>query len=200
VEPDLVDWFEGAITLPPYRAAGFRGRRVEKRVLVRNTPEGELILLFDGVQDEVTEMFKSGDVDFEAILPDWNRCSLALLKQAYLSACMTYGILEGELADDVRRELIAARDAKTKQSVPVGKLAAGLTIYRTYDPITSEPLMRAVVHDQNGPIEGVLLAGRVFVSWSMTVGVDVPRGASRVGRRLLLGTPQTGTVTAVQQI
>jgi hypothetical protein len=38
-------------------------------------------------------------------LPDWNRCSLALLKQAYLAACLTFGVPEGEMADETRHDL-----------------------------------------------------------------------------------------------
>jgi hypothetical protein len=47
VEADLVDWFEGAITLPSFRSADVHGPRREKRVLFRTTPDGESVLVFD---------------------------------------------------------------------------------------------------------------------------------------------------------
>jgi hypothetical protein len=111
---------------------------------------------------DVKAMLESGEVDLDALLPDWNRCSLALLKQTYLAACLTFGVLEGELADEIRRDLTAARDVENRRSVPTSRLASGLTIFRTYEPTTDEPAIRAVLHDPTGPVEGVLLVGRIF--------------------------------------
>jgi hypothetical protein len=199
VEADLVDWFEGAVTLPSFRSAGVRGRRREKRILFRNTPDGEFVLVFNGrANPDVTAMLESGEIALGAVLPDWNRCSLALLKHTYLAACLTYGVLEGEAADEIRRDLVAARDAENRRSVPASRMAAGLMIFRTYEPITDEPAIRAVLHDPAGPVEGVLLVGRIFVSWSSVIPVDVPRAEGRLNRQLLVGLPVEGTVTSVQ--
>jgi hypothetical protein len=143
-------------------------------------------------------MLESGEVDLDALLPDWNRCSLALLKHAYLAACLTYGVLEGEAADDIRRDLIAARDAENRRNVPVSRMASGLMIFRTYEPITDEPAIRAVLHDPAGPVEGVLLVGRILVSWSSVIPADVPHTERRLNRQLLVGLPVKGTVTSVQ--
>jgi hypothetical protein len=143
-------------------------------------------------------MLESGEVDLDALLPDWNRCSLALLKQAYLAACLTYGVLEGEVADEIRRDLVAARDAENRQSVPTSRLALGMMIFRTYEPITDEPLIRAVLHDPAGPVEGALLVGRIFVSWSSAIPAEMPPSERRLSRRLVVGTPTKGTVTSVQ--
>jgi hypothetical protein len=74
----------------------------------------------------------------------------------------------------------------------------GLEIFRTYEPKTDEPAIRAVLHDPAGPVEGVLLVGRIFVSWSSTIPADVPGREARLRRHLLLGSPMNGTVTSVQ--
>jgi hypothetical protein len=199
VEADLVDWFEGAVALPSFRSAGVRGRRREKRILFRNTPDGEFVLVFDGrANPDVTAMLESGDLDLDALLPDWNRCSLGLLKHAYLAACLTYGVLEGDAADEIRRDLVAARDAENRRNVPASRMAAGLMVFRTYEPITDEPAIRAVLHDPAGSVEGVLLVGRVFVSWSSAIPADAPRTERRLNRQLLVGPPVEGTVTSVQ--
>jgi len=199
VEADLVDWFEGAVTLPSFRSAGVRGRRREKRILFRSTPDGEFVLVFGGrANPDVTAMLESGEIDLDALLPDWNRCSLALLKHAYLAACLTYGALKGEAVDEIRRDLIAARDAGNRRNVPASRMAAGLMIFRTYESITDEPAIRAVLHDPAGPVEGVLLVGRIFVSWSSAIFADVPRTDRRLNRQLLVGLPVEGTVTSVQ--
>lgn len=199
VEADLVDWFEGAVTLPSFRSAGVRGRRREKRILFRDTPDGEFVLVFGGrANPDVTAMLESGEIELDALLPDWNRCSLALLKHAYFAACLTFGVLEGEAADKIRRDLVAARDAENRRSVPASRMAAGLMIFRTYEPITDETAIRAVIHDPAGPVDGVLLVGRIFVSWSSVIPADVPRAERRLSRRLLVGPPVKGTVTSVQ--
>ena len=73
----------------------------------------------------------------------------------------------------------------------------GLTILRTYEPMTVEPLIRAVMHDPADPVEGVLLAGRIFVSWSSVIPADLPCPERRLSRRLLVEPPVNGTVTSV---
>jgi hypothetical protein len=57
----------------------------------------------------IVDMLKSGQVDLAGLLPDRNRYHLALLKHAYLAACMKFGVLQGDAADEIRRDLIAAR-------------------------------------------------------------------------------------------
>ncbi|MFY1659422.1 HNH endonuclease [Micromonospora sp. WMMD1274] len=199
VETDLLDWVEGALSRPSLRSAAVQGPRREKRVLVRNTPEGEFVLVIDGrAHPDLKAMLESGEVDLDAVLPNWGRCCLALLKHAYLAACLTHGVLEGDVADEVRRDLIAARDAENKQSVPTSQLALGLTILRTYEPTTDEPAIRAVLHDPAGPVEGVLLAGRIFVSWSSVIPKDVPEAHGRLNRTLRVRAPVRGTVTSVE--
>jgi hypothetical protein len=111
-----------------------------------------------------------------------------------LVACLTYGVLEGEVADEIRRDLIAAREAENRRNVPASRMAAGLMIFRTYEPTADEPAIGAVLHDPAGLVEGVLLAGRIFVSWSSVLPADVPRADRRLSRRLLVGFPVKGTV------
>jgi len=47
-------------------------------------------------------------VELNAMLPDRNRYRLALLKHAYLAACLKFGVLSGAWADEIRRDLVAA--------------------------------------------------------------------------------------------
>lgn len=104
----------------------------------------------------------------------------------------------GQASFEIRRDLVAARDAENRRSVPASRMAAGLMIFRTYEPITDEPVIRAVLHDPAGPVDGVLLVGRIFVSWSSAIAADVPRAERRLNRRLLVGSPVEGTVTSSQ--
>lgn len=199
VEPDLIDWVEGAISRPLLRSDAVQGPRKEKRLLVRNTPAGEFILLVDGhAHPDLAAILASGEIDLDAVLPNWGRCKLALLKHAYLAACLTYGVLEGEVADEIRRDLVSARDAKSRQDVPMSRQAMGLTVCRTYEPTTDEPAIRAVLHEPAGAVEGVLLVGRIFVSWSSTVSEELPQVDRRVSRTLQVGPPIPGTVMSVR--
>lgn len=202
VEADLVDWFEDAITIPYFRSEGVRGRRRAGRILFRTTPEGEFVLVVDGSSHpDIAAMLASGEVDLEACRPDRNRYMIALLKQAYLAACLKFGILENDALAQVRRDLLAARDAGSKHKVPPSSLALGLTVLRRYQPLHSAvaPVVRAVLHEDAGPIEGVLLTGRMFVSWSSTLAVKAPAPVDRLNCRLHVGVPEKGTVTWLNQ-
>jgi hypothetical protein len=55
-----------------------------------------------------------------------------------------------------------------------------------------------VLHHPAGPVEGVLLAGRIFVSWSSAVAEDMPDPDRRLSRTLWVGAPIQGGVTSVQ--
>jgi hypothetical protein len=84
--------------------------------------------------------------------------------------------------------------------VPRSDLALGLTIARGYGntPI-SDPLVRAVLHDDVGDVEGVLLAGPVLVSWSSRPDPNRPVDGPRPVRTTLqVGSPSSGEVTSVR--
>ena len=148
---------------------------------------------------DLPAMLASGEVDLEACRPDCNRYSIALMKSAYLALCLKYGVPEGDAADQIRRDLLAARDAANKNDVPISAMALGLTIARLYGPVngTAAPMIRAVLDDDGGAVEGVVLAGRIFVSWFSTRAGQSHAPAGRLVRRLQVGTPEPGTVASV---
>jgi hypothetical protein len=200
VEPDLIDWLEDAITRPFLHSPQVQGRGSLGRVLFRTTPDGIPVFLVDGSHPEVDGMLQSDGLELEDARADRNRYSIALLKHGYLACCLMYGIPEGDATDMVRRDLIRARDAKDREQVPRSDVAFGLTIAGGYgDTPVSDPLVRAVLHDDDGDVEGVLLSGRVFVSWSSRLdpnrSIDAPRP---VRTPLQVGSPSSGEVTAVR--
>jgi hypothetical protein len=199
VEADLVDWFEDAITLPYLRADGVRGRRSAGRLLWRTTSDGQFALVIDGeFHPDLPAMLASGEVDLEACRPARNRYSIALMKSAYLALCLKYGVPEGDAADQIRRDLLAARDAANKNDVPISEMALRLTIARLYGPMTGTvaPVIRAVLDDDGGAVEGVILAGRIFVSWSSTRAGRSHAPADRLIRHLHVGTLELGTLAS----
>jgi dihydrofolate reductase len=134
------------------------------------------------------------------LLPDWNRVNVALLKHAYLAACMTYGVLEGEVADLIRTSLVAARDADGPQNVPTSALALGQRVSRGGEPTSGiPPLVRAIAQEADGPGPGVVLGGWVFVSWYYRI----PAGRKATPQRRQLNVPlrvgrkSDGTVSSV---
>src|SRR5262249_11570111 len=118
-------------------------------------------------------------------------------KHAYLAACMKFGVLQGDTADHVRRDLIAARDAANRKAVPESTLALGLTVLRQYQPVrpVTAPVERAIAHEPTRPCHGVLLAGRVFVSWSSRpFDVHKPAASRQLRATLQVGGRLDGTV------
>jgi hypothetical protein len=201
VEADLADWYDNALTLPRFASSGVQGPRQSGRILWRETSAGEFVLLMNGRYDPaITDMLKSGQVYLAGLLPDSNRYRLALLKHAYLAACMTFGVLQGDAADEIRRDLMAARDAASRKDVPESRLALGLTVLRRHRPCppVTAPVVRAVAHVPAGPCEGVLLAGRVFVSWSSgPFDVQQPAAPRHLHATLQVGGRLDGTVPAI---
>ncbi|MDZ5447547.1 HNH endonuclease [Micromonospora sp. 4G57] len=200
VEPDLVDWYDDAIPRPGFRSEAVQGRRRADHLLFRSTAAGEFGLIIDGRGDpEITAALASGIVNLDVRPPNRNRYMLALLKSAYLAASLKVDILHDQGAEQVRRDLLAARDASSRKAVPVSALALGLAVLRRYEPVSHDfpPLVRAVLHEEGNTVDGVVLAGRIFVSWSSTLGAEAHGPSGRLDARLEVGTPDDGTVTSV---
>jgi hypothetical protein len=201
VKADLVDWYDGALTTW-FTSSPVRGKRRIGRLLVRWTENGEYVLLPDGRSDDLLgEILAAGHVDMQFDVPEHKRWSLALLKSVYLALCIKFGILEGPWADQVRADLIAARDAPSRADVPPSEIAQRLHILRGFGPesISADPIITAIMHGPHGPLEGVLLAGRLFVSWSPT-NDDPAEPQATPGRRVTtmrVGAPIKSVVTAV---
>lgn len=169
VEPDLIDWVDGAVGRVAFTGDAVMGPRYAHRVLHRTTPAGEFVLVIDGKFDEsIRDLLNAGEVEFTATAPDPNRLALAALKQAYLSACVYLRAIPAG-TEQVRAELIAARDAPSREEVPYSPMAAGVEILRL-DPASgrppAEPLVHAVAEIHGVVEQGALLGGVVFVSWS----------------------------------
>jgi hypothetical protein len=201
VEHDLAAWYHDATTDARFEAPGIPGRRRSGRILWRTAEAGQaLVLAMDSSRDDaIPDMLRQGTVTLEAYPPDENRCRLALLKAVYLAKCMQSGVPQGPIADEVRRDLIAARDAASRHEVPPSPLAFGLIVMRFEEPVpgVTAPIVTALARDPNeGPSEGVLLARRVYVSWPSRRGVVV------LPQRAVRATPEVqgfvnGTVTEV---
>ncbi|GAB3520949.1 hypothetical protein GCM10027575_49400 [Phytohabitans suffuscus] len=63
------------------------------------------------------------------------------------------GVLDGKAADEVRHDLIAARDAVSRQDASPSQLALGLTVLRFHEPASpvTAPVVRAVATKRPDP-------------------------------------------------
>lgn len=202
VEGDLWDWVDVAITQARFSSTNVQGARGAGRILRRTTPAGESELVVEGKYDpDVRDMLQGGEVELAGLLPDWNRVNLALLKHAYLAACMRYGMLEGEVADQIRADLVAARDADGPQNVPTSALALGQRVSRGGEPTPGiPPLVRAIAQEADGPGPGVVLGGWVFVSWYYRIPADEKATPQRrqLNVPFTVGRKADGTVSSTE--
>jgi len=201
VEADLLDWYEGALTTW-FASETVRGKRKTGRLLVRWTENGEYVLLPAGKSDEIyAEILAAGNVEMEYDTPEHKRWSIALLKCVYFALCIKFGVIEGEWADQVRADLLAARDAPSRADVPASEIARRLNVLRGFgpEPITPHPVVTGIIHGPDGPLEGVLLAGRLFVFWSPVNDFQAatPGGTGRRVTTMRVGEPMSSIVTAV---
>jgi len=134
VEVDLLDWYEGPLTTW-FASETVRGKRKTGRLLVRWTENGEYVLLPAGKSDEIyAEILAAGNVEMEYDTPEHERWSIALLKCVYLALCIKFGVIEGEWADQVRADLLAARDARSRADVPASEIGRRLHVLRGFGP------------------------------------------------------------------
>jgi hypothetical protein len=115
--------------------------------------------------------------------------------------CPRNGVPQGPLYDLIRRDLIAARDAVDRDVIPFSVLATGLRFFRVTDlsdEITA-PVVAAIGLTASGSDRGVVLGGRLFVSWTLTPNLEqeaVPR--PRLSTTMTIGAAMDGMVEAVQ--
>ncbi|MEV0453899.1 hypothetical protein [Catellatospora methionotrophica] len=199
VEPALLDWYDNAIILSKLSGGDVPGQRHAGRLLLRHLPDGGFVLLQDGPHDPaIADIMAGEDVSLQGALPNKDHVRLALLKNAYLAACVRFGMQEGGYADEVRADLIAARDARTRQDVPPSRIARGLLFRRLFGPVPTDAasVAIAVADDPSGRVLGVVLAGRIFVSWTTDLGTVPTAAAGEISTPLTVGPAMAGIVTA----
>lgn len=179
-ENDLVDWYEDAVGRVAFSHDDVQGARKSARLLLRSAPDGRFVLLPEGFIDpQITEKFGAGaNFDLHYSPPDQRRVRIAALKSAYLGACLIAGeILMTPEAEQVRAELMAARELRRSDSVILGPAATSMRLARSQGP--AAPGEIALVHsqpsDDTAPHFAVSLAGTLLVSWVFGGGIRLER-------------------------
>lgn len=172
VELDLENWFDHALTRVGMDHDGeVPGKRHLPTIYYRKSKESDEFVLFPsgGFPDEVSRIMASGQFRLHYRLPDPRRWGLALLKHAYLAACLHLRMVpDTREARAIRADLIAARDTSANMRPPPSAAAERLKVYRSMVGRQGPPLALVARDDwSEGEPPDVLisLAGVLFVSW-----------------------------------
>lgn len=180
VELDLENWFDHALTTVGIDHDGeIPGKRHLPTFYYRRATDGDKFLLFSGgdFTDEARQIVTSGEFRLHYREPDPRRWGVALLKHAYLAACLCLrSIPDTAEARAIRADLMAARDTPTRTRPPASMAANRLKVYRS-EVGRQGPSLALVARggcDEGEPPELLIsLAGVLFVSWPF---VDLPPG------------------------
>lgn len=170
VEAALQDWFDSAYRRVAFEHEDIPGRRHVPTIYHRQAPDGTFVWLVDGqLAPEVKQMLASGKLDMHYRPSEPRRYKLALLKHAYLAACLhRKDVPDTELARAIRADLVTARDAITDAQLPESKPARRINVYRSHLGRQGPPLALVAKQDPSGEIEPevlISLAGVIFVTW-----------------------------------
>jgi hypothetical protein len=147
------------------------------KVSLRSSPDGSFALVVDGVHSDsdIREIFRGGRFSLTDELPDAAHLRIALLKNAYLAACLAVGEpLSSPDADTVRAELLAAINDQGLLEVGPGSFASRLIVLRVYDE-PPYPLYLATAQRGGAFVYGFGLGRFGFVSWPVPDLLDAAR-------------------------
>ena len=174
VEMELQDWFDHALVDVRFAHPDVRGARRGPRIYLMDSDQGFGLFPDAELAAEVEGMLEAGTFQLHYRAPDPRRFRMALLKHAYLAACLYLGYVPDiDEAVEIREVLVAARDAPRRERPPEHALAERLVVYRSGRSAAGPPL--AVMKAQPADIEGgvppylISLAGSLFVSWPFSV-------------------------------
>ncbi len=173
VEAALQDWFDFAYRRVAFEHEEILGRRHIPTIYHRQAADGTFAWLVDGeLTPEVKQMLTGGELDMHYRPPNQRRYSLALLKHAYLAACLHLKVVpDTKVARATRADLVDARDAIADEQLPVSEPARRIKVYRSHIGRQGPPLALVAKQDPNGEIEPevlISLAGVLFVTWPLS--------------------------------
>ena len=140
-EVELQDWFDHALVDVRFAHPDVRGARRGPRIYLLDSAQGFGLLPDAELADKVKAMLEAGTFQLHYRAPDPRRFRIALLKHAYLAACLYLGYVpDVEEAVAIREVPVAVRDAPRRQRPPEHPLAERLVVYRSGRPAAGPPL------------------------------------------------------------
>ncbi|SDO00476.1 hypothetical protein SAMN05660199_01098 [Klenkia soli] len=168
IEAELIDWRDDALRLTSVTAEGIVGARRLPRILHRQTPTGEFVLLVDGpLHPEAEPMLQGSGFSLLITPPAPHLYKLAALKQAYLAASLDLTTIpQTPVAEAVRRELMAARNAPSRRHIVSSEFVRSMPIMRTHEhPRGSAALLGVINQDDGRGAWWIALASTIAVPW-----------------------------------
>jgi hypothetical protein len=170
VEAELTDWRDNAFRHTTATSDAIVGARKLPRLLRRQTADGRFALIIDGpMHPDAEPMLKGSEFALQFVPPNPRLYKLAALKHAYLAACLDLrAIPQTPCADLIRRDLLAARDAKSRSSILSSDYANAMPLMRSHEHPQGPPIVLAVLERSPGVGEyWFILAGSIAVPWPM---------------------------------
>ncbi|MDT9592217.1 HNH endonuclease [Nocardioides zeae] len=170
VEVDLQHWFDHTLVGTTIEHDGpVPGYRHLSPLRYTVASDGRFGIFMDGeLTDDAIRIIEAGEWSLRYRLPDERRYLLALLKHAYLAACLYLrGVPDTASVRAIRSDLIMARDRSRKDPLPVSKAARSLRVYRGARSNAGAPLA-LVAHVPGGGVDPEVclsIAGAFAVSW-----------------------------------
>ena len=169
VEVDLQAWFDQQLIETNIEHDGdIPGRRRFPKVYYRQSTDDSTFMMWaEGPSTpEIDAMIQSGTWQVNFRLPDFRRAMTALLKHAYLAACLhLQGVPNTEEAAAIRADLLAARETRRREELP--PIEERVVVYRGGVGRPGPPLALVAMDPPDGGEQRPLisLAGVLFVSW-----------------------------------
>lgn len=167
-ESALQDWYDNAIQAY-FTSDGSPAPFGHDRVFVLEADRGGVVLMPEHASVTGHDRFarlREANVELHTRLPRPAEYRTALLKSAYLAACLNFGgFAHTPSLEAARLELLQARDAASRRDVELGPISAQLTVYRTGRQ-ASGPLLALLLSEAGEEsVYLISLAGTLLVEW-----------------------------------
>lgn len=140
-ESALQEWWDGAIQAH-FTSGTSPEPFARHRILILETEAGEPVMLLEKSSAEdksPLDRLKDPNVQMHYKVPAPSEYKTGLLKSVYLPACLHFGgVAHTTSMMAARDELLAARDAKSRRQVKLGRIAKGLRVHRTGQPTPAD--------------------------------------------------------------
>nr|WP_246401389.1 HNH endonuclease [Jiangella mangrovi] len=167
-ESALQDWFDDAV-YTFYSQDGDPRPFGHSRVLNLQTPDGEWFQVQErpsNPENRLGSALVEGGVTMHLALPARAQYKTGLLKNAFLAACLHVGGVPMTASTaEIRAELVATRDARSRRDVQLGPRAEAIRAYRTGQPANGKPLALMRTDGVDKPRFLISLAGTILVEW-----------------------------------
>lgn len=168
-EPHLRGWYDGSIGQVRMSGGDVQGNRVAGEYLLRESSSGEFVLFQQGESDPAVEtILRSGTFSLSYPEVDLNRVHVAMVKSAYLAACIVVGeVPRLPRSQAIREELVLLRDIPRHDRLVLSETMRSIRYARSAaEPVTAQIRLMAM------PTGTTLM--KYVISFNQVFAVDWP--------------------------